>query len=124
MATGLTYRELVRQVRELTHEVRRDTAAFKALATAQAAEAQDTGRIAEQITYMHVDPATVAETREVSRIMRGLSEAAIAYESAAEETGRTAAATAAQAKDTHDGIQQAADSSTVPMADRGWYTQE
>ncbi|MFD7448285.1 hypothetical protein [Kitasatospora sp. NPDC059827] len=124
MATDLTYRELVRQVRELSRKVRRDTAAFQALATAQKEQAQQTGRLAEQIATLHVDAATVAETREVSRIMQGLSDAAIAYAASAEEAGREAVATERQAHTDHDGIQQAVDSSRVPMADRTWYTQE
>ncbi|MFJ2779191.1 hypothetical protein [Kitasatospora sp. NPDC087315] len=124
MATGLTYRELVRQVRQLAREVRRDTAAYKALAAAQNKEANDTNRIAEQIIALKVDTATVAETHEVTRIMRGLVHAAIAYATATEETSRSAAATETQAQGDHGGIQQAADSSRVPMADRPWYTQE
>ncbi|MFF3067156.1 hypothetical protein [Kitasatospora sp. NPDC057936] len=124
MPADLTHRELVRQVRELSRELRRDTAAFRALAKAQQQEAQETGRIADQIAALHVDSATIAETREVARIMQGLSQAAIAYESAAEEAGRSAAATETQARTDHDGIQQAVDSSPVPMADRTWYTQE
>ncbi|MFF2044029.1 hypothetical protein ACFVVX_26780 [Kitasatospora sp. NPDC058170] len=124
MAAGLTYRELVREVGRLTGEVRRDTAAFRALAQAQKEQAADTRRISEQIAALHVDEATVAETSEVSKIMQGLSDAALAYESAAEEAGRAAADAGAQAATDHDGIQQAADSAPVPMADRTWYTQE
>ncbi|GHF27887.1 hypothetical protein GCM10018790_01590 [Kitasatospora xanthocidica] len=124
MASDLSYRELVRQVRQLAREVRRDTAAYRTLAQAQKAEAEDTGRIAEQIAALKVDAATVAETHEVAKVMKGLSDAAIAYASAAEETGRTAADTESQAHTDHDGIQQAVDSSSVPMADRTWYTQE
>lgn len=124
MAQGLTYRELLRQVVKLTAEVWRDTAAFQAVAATQEAEAKDTGRIAEQIAALKVDTATVAETREVSRIMQGLSNAAIASANATEETARHAAAANQQARSDHDGIQQAADSAPVPMADRQWYTQE
>ncbi|MET8623598.1 hypothetical protein ABZW30_07555 [Kitasatospora sp. NPDC004669] len=124
MATDLTYRDLVRQVRELSRELRRDTTAFRALATAQDNAAKETGRIAEQIATLKVDAATVAETHEVARIMQGLSDDAIAYATSAEEAGRDAAAAEQQAHTDHDGIQQAVDSSRVPMADRQWYTQE
>ncbi|MEV0187200.1 hypothetical protein AB0I39_01525 [Kitasatospora purpeofusca] len=124
MAAGLTYRELVREVRRLAREMRRDTAAFHALAAAQREQAVDTRRIAEQIAALHVDSATVAETSEVAKIMQGLSDAALAYEGAATEAGRSAADADAQAATDHDGIQQARDSAPVPMADRTWYTQE
>ncbi|MFI9331979.1 hypothetical protein ACIGZJ_31110 [Kitasatospora sp. NPDC052868] len=124
MATGLTYRELLLQVGSLTWEVRRDTAAFRALAAAQADEAKETGRIAEQIAALKVDAATIAETHEVARIMQGLSQAAIAYAAATEETGREAVAADQQARTDHDGIQEARDAAPVPMADRTWYTQE
>ncbi|MFB8169354.1 hypothetical protein ACFC60_15550 [Kitasatospora purpeofusca] len=124
MAAGLTYRELVREVRALAREMRRDTAAFHALAESQREQAVDTRRIAEQITALNVDSATIAETSEVAKIMQGLSDAALAYESAATEAGRSAADADAQANADHDGIQQACDSAPVPMADRTWYTQE
>lgn len=124
MATGLTYRDLVRQVRQLSKEITRDTSAHRALADLLKTEAQDTGRVAEQIAALKVDAATVAETREVGRIMAGLSEAALAYAATAEEAGRHAQAAGDQARTDHDGIQQAVDSSPVEMAHRGWYTQE
>ncbi|WP_380286553.1 hypothetical protein [Kitasatospora purpeofusca] len=124
MAAGLTYRELVREVRRLTREVRRDTAAFQDLAKAQKDEAADTYRISEQIAHLKVDAATVAETAEVSKIMQGMSNAAIAYATCAQEAGRSAAAAETQARTDHDGIQEARDVAPVPMADRTWYSQE
>ncbi|MEV7600469.1 hypothetical protein AB0O91_24150 [Kitasatospora sp. NPDC089797] len=124
MPSDLTYRELKREVRKLSRDLRRDTATFKTLATAQDTAAKETGRIAEQIAALKVDAATVAETHEVARIMQGLSNAAIAYATSAEEAGRAAAAAEQQAHTDHDGIQQAVTSSRVPMADRTWYTQE
>jgi membrane protease subunit (stomatin/prohibitin family) len=121
---ALTYRELLRQVRALARDVRRATDAHKKTATAMTEEAKDTGRIAEQIAALKVDTATVAETREVARIMQGLSQSALAYANAADEAWHAAVAAEQQALTDHGGIQQAADSSTVPMADRQWYTQE
>jgi hypothetical protein len=121
---ALTYRELLRETRTLARDVRRATEQHKKMATAMDAHAKDTGRVAEQISALHVDTATVAETREVARIMQGLSTAAIAYANAADEASRAAAAAEREAVTTHGGIQEAADRSPVPMADRTWYRQE
>ncbi|MFF2080610.1 hypothetical protein ACFVXG_38330 [Kitasatospora sp. NPDC058162] len=124
MASTLTYRELRRQLRALAKEVRQATEAHKKRAKTLGDEAKDTGRIAEQIAALQVDPATVAETREVSRIMQGLSTTALAYAAAADEASRAATAADQEAVRLHDGIQQAVDKSPVPMAKASWYTQE
>ena len=121
---ALTYRELLRETQALARDVRRATGQHKKMAGAMNDHAQDTGRVAEQIAALHVDTATVAETREVARIMQGLSTAAIAYASAADEASRAAAAAERQTIATHGGIKEAADRSPVPMADRTWYKQE
>ncbi|MFJ9447145.1 hypothetical protein ACIRRH_35645 [Kitasatospora sp. NPDC101235] len=124
MASTLTYRELRKQIRALAKEVRQATEAHKKLARTLNAEAKDTGRIAEQIAALKVDSATIAETREVSRIMQGLSTTALAYSTAAEEASRSATAADQEAVRLHDGIQQAVDKSPAPMAKASWYTQE
>ncbi|MER8188202.1 hypothetical protein [Kitasatospora sp. NPDC094015] len=123
-APSTTYIEMLRTVRALAKEVRRATDAHRTMATALTGEAKDTGRIAEQIGALRVDTATVAETREVSRIMQGLSQNAIAYANAADDAARQATATENTTVDHHGGIKQAADSSPVPMADKAWYAQE
>lgn len=121
---ALTYLELRRETKALARDVRRATEQHKKTAAAMDAEAKDTSRIAEQIAALKVDTATVAETREVSRIMQGLSQAALAFANAAEETSRSATAADQQAQSDHGGIHEAVGSSPVPMADRAWYTQE
>jgi uncharacterized protein YdbL (DUF1318 family) len=120
----ITYRELLREARALASDVRRATTAHKKLATVMDDHARDTGRVAEQISALHVDVATVAETREVARIMLGMSEAAISYANAANEASRVAAAAERETVATHGGIKEAHDRSPVPMADRTWYRQE
>lgn len=120
----LTYRELLREARALARDVHRATEEHRQMASAMDSHAKDTGRVAEQIAALKVDTATVAETREVARIMQGLSTAALAYASAADEASRAAAAAEQQAVVTHGGIQEARDRSPAEMADRGWYTQE
>jgi hypothetical protein len=121
---ALTYRELLRETRALAKGVRHATETHKKLAAAMDEQAKDTGRVAEQIAAMKVDTATVAETREVARIMQGLSTSALAYASAADEASRAATAAERQTVSDHSGIKEAADRSPVTMADRSWYTQE
>lgn len=124
MGADLTYRQLLRETRALAREVHKDTDAHRRLAAKQDEEAKDTGRIAEQIVALGVDAATVAETREVARIMRGLSVHALAYATAADEASRAAKAAEHEAVTTHGGIQEAVDRSTVPMAKAAFYAQE
>jgi hypothetical protein len=121
---GLTYKELRREVRALAKEIRDATNAHHTTARRQNAEARDTRHVADQITMLRVDQATVAETREVARIMTGLSDAALAYATACEETARAATAAEEQAVTDHGGIQDAVDRSPVPMANAAWYRQE
>lgn len=120
----LTYQELLRETRTLARGVRKATETHKKMAGALHDGAQETGRIAEQIAALHVDNATVAETREVGRIMDGMSTAAIAYANAADEAARAAVAAEQQTITDHGGIKEAADRSPVDMADRDWYRQE
>ncbi|WP_431680135.1 hypothetical protein [Kitasatospora sp. KL5] len=124
MAAGLTYRELRRQTRALAKSIRAATEAHQTMAKALGDEAKDTGRIAEQIAALKVDAATIAETREVSQIMQGLSTTALAYATTADEAARTATAAEQEAVRLHNGIQEAADTSPVRMATSGWYAQE
>ncbi|MEU4301939.1 hypothetical protein [Kitasatospora aureofaciens] len=124
MAKSLTYRALRRELRALAKEVRQGTEEHKKLAREIEAEARDTGRIAEQIASLKVDTATVSETREVSRIMRGLSVTALAYATAADAASHAAVAADNEAARLHNGIQEAVDRSPVPMANSSWYTQE
>lgn len=121
---ALTYRQLLREARALARDVRRATERHKKMAAAMDSHAKDTGRVAEQIAGLKVDSATVAETREVSRIMQGLSTAALAYASAADEASRAAVAAERETITTHGGIKEARDRSPVKMADRDWYGQE
>lgn len=121
---ALTYVELLRETRALARDVRRATERHKKMASAMDGQAKDTGRIAEQIAALKVDPATVAETREVGRIMQGVSVAALAYANAADEASRAAAAAEQETVTTHGGIKEARDRSPVEMANRTWYEQE
>lgn len=123
----MTYQQLQKAVTELRNNVTRAAEAIRLRAKELDDEAQDTARIADLIGRLRVDNATVGETNELSRIMRGVSEAAIAYASAGDTTAKTAEAAHQQAHTTHDGIQEAVSRSNVTGihdVDREWFRQE
>ncbi|MFD3337415.1 hypothetical protein ACFWV1_33010 [Streptomyces sp. NPDC058700] len=88
--------------------------------------AESTARTADGIAALGVDTATVSETRELSRILRGVSEAAIAYANAGDTTTKAAAATVAQARTTHAAIHEAYSRAPVDLSgvNREWLRQE
>lgn len=125
--TDLTYKQLQKAVTDLRNNVTRASEAIRGRAKELDEEAQDTARVADLIGRLRVDNATVGETNELSRIMRGVSEAAIAYASAGDTTAKTAEAAHQQAHTTHNGIQEAVSRSNVTGIhdiDREWFRQE
>jgi hypothetical protein len=125
MPSDLTYTSLLTKVKDLADRVSRSAEWHQKLASQLDDEAQDVGRIAEQIGVMDVDAATIAETQELAKIMAGISQAAIAYAGAADNAARAARAAEQQTLTDHAGIHEAARCAPIPdMAARGWYTQE
>lgn len=122
----ITYKQLKAAVENLAKEVNRASDAIRAKAQQIDEEAKDTARIAEMIAGMGVDTATVGETRDLSRLMNGVSEAAITYASAGDNTAKSASAAAIQAHVTHGGIQEAVSRSPVDVRnlDREWLRQD
>lgn len=123
----LTYKQLKQAVQGLQKDVLRASDAIRARAKQIDEEAQDTARVAEMIGSMSVDTATVSETRELSRIMRGVSEDAIAYASAGDTTAKAATAASDQAHTTHNGIQEMVTRAPVDGihdVNRDWFRQE
>lgn len=122
----LTYKQLQKQVTALQRRVARAAEAIRVEAKAIEKEATDTARIAECIATMRVDSTTVSETRELSKIMTGLSEAAISYASAADTTARAAQHTHDTNHASHDGINEAVNRAPVQNVHdvhREWFTQ-
>jgi hypothetical protein len=109
----LTYKQLQAAVADAQKRITRSAEAINAKARQINEEARDTGRVAEQIGAMRVDSATVSETRELSKIMAGVSEAAIAYAAAGDTTARAAQAAHAQNHASHDRINEAVNRSPV-----------
>jgi hypothetical protein len=124
----LTYAQLAKATAHLARDITRSSEAIRVHAKQISDEAKDTARVAESIGALRVDTATVAETRHLSKLMDGVSEAAINYAAAGDNTARAAQAAHDQNKASHSGIGEAAGRSPVGAqvydVDRGWFTQE
>ncbi|GGS96219.1 hypothetical protein [Streptomyces violaceus] len=124
----LTYAQLAKATANLARDITRSAEAIRVHAKSIDEEAKDTARVAESIAALKVDAATVAETREVARIMAGLSEAVLAYATAGDTTARAAQAAHDQNKASHAAIGEAASRSPVGReiydVDNNWLTQE
>lgn len=126
--SDLTYAHLAKMTAELAKDINRGSDRIAVHAAAIRDEADDAGRIAEGITSLGVDSATIAETTDLSKTMTGVSEAAVSYASMAAVTARSAQAAHDQNKTSHQGIGEAVARSTVGREiydlDRTWLTQE
>ncbi|WP_331764853.1 hypothetical protein [Streptomyces sp. NBC_01238] len=122
----LTYKQLQKAATDLAKDVAKGAEAIRTAAQWIDEEAQDTSRVSEAIGGMGVDRDTVSETSELSKIMRGVSEAAIAYASCGDNTTKAAKAVYDQAHTTHNGIQEAYSRTSVDMSNlnREWLRQE
>lgn len=122
----LTYNQLKAAVDTLAKTVAKDGEKIRVFAQQIHKEAVDTGRVADGIGSLGVDKETVAETHLLSRLMHGLSEAAIHYASATDGTSKSAAAASGQATRTHAGIQEAFRASPVDLSNlnREWLRQQ
>ena len=123
----LTYKQLQQAVADLAKEVTRTAEAIRSRGQQINDEATDTARVAEHISRLNVDSETVAETRELAKMFAGVSEAAIAYASAGDNTAKAAQAAGEQAKESHGGIHEAVSRSGVNgihNVKREWFTQE
>ncbi|MFD7615780.1 hypothetical protein [Streptomyces sp. NPDC059802] len=119
-------KQLQEAVTTLGKNVTRSADAIRSAAVGIHQEAQDTARVAEQISGLGVDPASVAETRDLAKLMDGVSEASAAYAAAADTTTRAATAAVDQARASHDGIHEAVGRSPVDVSglNRQWVTPE
>ncbi|MFH8582585.1 hypothetical protein [Streptomyces zaomyceticus] len=124
--TDLTYTRLTHAIASLEKNIARDSDEIQVRAQFMDVIAQDTARVAEMIGAMKVDDATISETKELSKILRGLSEATLAYASSADTTTKSAHAASEQARTTHAGIDEAVSRAPVNVSevDREWFRQE
>ncbi|MEV6146416.1 hypothetical protein [Streptomyces sp. NPDC051992] len=119
-------KQLQEAVTALGKNVGRAAEAIHAASLGIREEARDTANVAEQISGLGVDPASVAETRDLVKVMEGVSEASAAYAAAADTTTRAARAAVDQARASHDGIHEAVNRSPVDVSglNRQWVTPE
>ncbi|MFF2411875.1 hypothetical protein [Streptomyces sp. NPDC058092] len=119
-------KQLQQAITALGKSVTRDAEAIRNAALAIREDAQDTGRVAEQIAGLGVDPESVGETRDLAKAMEAVGQASDAYSSASDNTARMAQAAVAQARASHDGIHEAVSRSPVDVSglNRSWITPE
>ena len=127
MATDLTYKALVRAVQTKEKALARNAESVKRAADTIKEHADDTASDADALGARSVDRDSISECQELSKIIRGVSEAAIQYAAKGVDTAKTAKAAADQARSTHGGIQEAFDRSTVTgleQVSRDWLEQQ
>ncbi|MGW9374088.1 hypothetical protein ACWGVR_29245 [Streptomyces xanthophaeus] len=119
-----TYRELRAQVQKLAYSVAKDGETIRQIGLRADQNAQHVAYVADQLANLEVDNQTTGEAKDTSRIMRGLSQAAIAAASAADNVLGAARAADAQAQKSHEGIDEQVNAMGVPMAQAVFYEQE
>ncbi|MFI0929699.1 hypothetical protein ACH4TP_38110 [Streptomyces sp. NPDC021012] len=122
----LTYTQLVAAVAVMEKGIARAADQIRERTEQIDVIAETTARTADGITALNVDSATVSETRELAQILRGVSEAVIAYAAAGDTTAKAAGAALDQARTTHSGIKEQFDRAPVDLSDvnREWLRQE
>lgn len=123
---GITYTQLTTAITAMEKGIARAAEQIRERTAAIDEIAEITARTADGIASLNVDTATVSETHELARILRGVSEAAIAYADGGDTTTKAAAAAGAQARTTHAGIHEAFGRAPVDLSgvDREWLRQE
>jgi hypothetical protein len=102
----MTYTQLVKAITTFEKLLLQDAERIRSNAEAMDQMAGDTAREADVLGALAVDPFTVAEAKEVAKVLRGVGTAVLAYSAAGNTTARVAAAAAEQARTTHAGIKE------------------
>jgi hypothetical protein len=127
VATDLTYKALVRAVETKEKALARNAESVKRAADTIKEHAADTASDADALGARSVDRDSIAECQELSKIIRGVSDAAIQYAAKTDDTAKAAKTAGDQARTTHGGFQEAFDRSTVTGLEnvsRDWPEQE
>ncbi|OLZ72551.1 hypothetical protein AVW11_03935 [Streptomyces amritsarensis] len=119
-----TYRQLRADVQQLARSVATDGETIRRIGQRADQNAQAVARVADGLANLEVDTHTTGEAKDTARVMRGLSQAAIAAASAADNVAGAARAADAQARKSHEGIDEQVGAMTVPMAKAVFYEQE
>lgn len=126
MSSDLTYKALRAKAANLEKKVSRNADDIKEAAKVIDEEAKETGREADQMATKSVDKDSVADSKELSKVIKGLSDGILTYAAKAQDTAKQAKAAGDQAKSTHGGFQEAFDRSDVDgleNVDRDWFEQ-
>lgn len=119
-----TYRKLRAEVQNLVGLVAKDGETIRQIGQRADQNAQAVARVADGLANLEVDTHTTGEAKDTARIMRGLSQASIAAASAADNVAGAARAADAQARKSHEGIDEQVNAMGVPMARSPFYEQE
>ncbi|MGW7398028.1 hypothetical protein ACWGH7_16205 [Streptomyces cyaneofuscatus] len=122
--TDITYRKLREQVQVLARRVASDGETIRQIGHRADQNALEVARVADGLANLQVDTRTTGEAKDTARIMRGLSQTALATASAADNVAAAARAADTQARRSHEGIDEQVNAMTVPMAQAAFYTQE
>ncbi|WP_328545480.1 hypothetical protein [Streptomyces europaeiscabiei] len=123
----LTFKTLVRAVQTKEKSLARNAESVKKAADTIKDHADDTASDADALGAKSVDRDSIAECQELSKIIRGVSNAAIQYAAIGVDTARAAKAAGDQARTTHGAFQEAFDRSNVTdleKVSRDWFEQE
>lgn len=119
-----TYRALRAEVQKVANSVAKDGETIRGIGQRADQNAGHVAYVADQLAGLEVDTNTTGEAKDVARIMRGVSTAAIAAASAADNVRGAARAADAQAQKSHEGIDEQVNAMGVPMAKAVFYTEE
>ncbi|MET8661419.1 hypothetical protein ACJBCE_36420 [Streptomyces sp. NBUL23] len=124
---NLTYKALVRKTEAKEKALARNAEGVKRAAENIKELADDTASDADALGAKSVDRDSLSECQELAKIIRGVSDGAIAYASKTADTAKAAKAAGDQARTTHAGFQEAYDRSDVTdleKVSRDWFEQE
>ncbi|MEU6979586.1 hypothetical protein [Streptomyces sp. NPDC046371] len=126
MPITLTFSELVAYTNEAQRMLARNAEGIRVRANQMNEIAVETARVAEALSALAVDNASVSETKELAKIMLGLGGSVTDYAASGEATARAAGAAVEQAKRTHSGIQEQFNRAPVDLSNvnRQWLWQE
>lgn len=125
--SDLTYKALRAAVDTLEKRISRNSDDIQESARVIDEEATETRRESDQMAAKSVDRDSVADSQELSKVIKGLSDGILTYAAKGKDTARQAAAANDQAKATHSRFQEAFDRSDVDgleNVDRGWFEQQ
>lgn len=126
MSSDLTYKALRAKVAKLERKVSRNADEIQEAAKVIDAEATEALRESDQLAAKSVDKDSVADSKELSKVIKGLSDGILTYAAKGQDTAKQAGAANDQAKSTHGGFQEAFDRSQVDGLEnvsRDWFEQ-